>query len=384
MSQKKIDYHKTVVLIAPHGEPGKRVRLAKTIRIIKNQYHRDIAYWGWKRTPDETLGAHLGGIIKSSALLKGGGFQSALTRFYYLAWMLRVFLVVLWHAPQRVYCLGLETALPVWVASRLRRRICYVFDDADRLVLLWNLPKPIEKMITALEQKVSRDAVTHIVPTLARYDYRTSKLYEIANIPEQNQVEEAKNIAKPKQDSRLHVYINGWLNKSRGLDLIDRAATMLEQENCKDIVFNVAINTGRTTDDQLRFLEHSNVNNLGYLTHVNSLAQYLANDVVVTFYDPAIRINRFALPNKWGDAIVMGTPIILNEGIETAAPLITAGVAFTVPFDSPDALVVLLRDLQRDGNRLSAAKTAIANIKNDYKPFDESIVPVMNTFLGNH
>lgn len=126
------------------------------------------------------------------------------------------------------------------------------------------------------------------------------------------------------------------------------------------------------------------VNNLGYLTHVNSLAQYLANDVVVTFYDPAIRINRFALPNKWGDAIVMGTPIILNEGIKTAAPLITAGVAFTVPFDSPDSLVVLLRDLQRDGNRLSAAKTAIANIKNNYKPFDESIVPVMNTFLGNH
>ncbi len=383
MSQKKIYYDKTVVLVAPLGEPGKRVRLAKMIRVIKNHYHHDIAYWGWKRTPEESLGADLDGVIESSALLTGGGFRSGLTRFYYLLWMLRVFLAVLWHAPHRIYCLGLETALPVWIASRLRHRICYVFDDADRLVLLWNLPKPVEKIITALEQKVSRDAINHIVPTLTRYDYRTSKLYEIANIPEQNQVEEAKRIAEPKQDNRLHVYVNGWLNKSRGLEMIDRAATILEQRNCKEIVFNVAINTGRTTDDQLSFLKHSNVNNLGYLTHVDSLARYLANDVVVTFYDPTIRINCFALPNKWGDAIMMGTPIILNEGIETAAPLTTAGAAFTVPFDSPDAFVALLRDLHRDGNRLSVAQTAIANIKNNYKPFDAAIIPVMNAFFGN-
>ncbi|CAE6483299.1 conserved hypothetical protein [Nitrosomonas nitrosa] len=379
MSQKKIDYHKTVVLIAPHGEPGKRVRLAKTIRIIKNQYHRDIAYWGWKRTPDETLGAHLEGIVESNVLLKGGGFRSALTRFYYLAWMLRVFLAVLWHAPQRVYCLGLETALPVWVASRLRRRIRYVFDDADRLVLLWNLPNPIEKMITALERKVSRDAITHIVPTLARYDYRTSKLYEIANVPEKNQVEEAISIAKPKQDNRLHVYINGWLNKSRGLELIDRAAEILEEKGCGDIIFNVAI--GRMADTPSNFLKRCNVNHLGYLTHTASLAQYIANDVVITFYDPMIRINRYALPNKWGDAIVMGTPVILNEGIETAAPLMAAGMAFTVPFDDPDALVKLLLDLQHDHSQLVRARAAITNIKGDYKPFDEAIIPVMTNFL---
>lgn len=379
MSQNKVDYDKTVTLIAPLGEPGKRVRLAKTIRIIKNHYHRDIAYWGWKRTPDETLGTHLEGVVESRALLKGGGFRSALTRFYYLAWMLRVFLAVLWYAPQRVYCLGLETALPVWVASRLRRRICYVFDDADRLVLLWNLPMPIEKMITALEQKVSRDAATHIVPTLARYDYRTSKLYEIANMPEQSQVEEAMYAAKPKRDNRLHVYVNGWLDKSRGLVLIDKAAEILENQNCNDVVFNVAI--GRLTGQPLAFLERSNVNYLGNLSHTQSLSEYCANDVVLTFYDPAIQINRYALPNKWGDAISMNTPIILNEGIETAAPLITAGIAFTIPFNDPNALVTLLLNLHRDSNQLDKARDAIAIVKSEYKPFDEAIEPVMTNFM---
>ncbi len=381
MNQKKLDHDKTVVIIAPHGEPGKRVRLAKMIRILKKRYHHDISYWGWRRTPDDTLGINLDGIIESRTLLSGGGFSSALTRFYYLVWMLRVFFMLLWHAPQRIYCLGLETALPAWAASRLRRRIKYIFDDADRLVLLWNLPKPVEKMIIVLEQQVSQNAIIHIVPTLERYNYRTSKLYEIANMPEQGQVDEAKHSAVPKQDNRLHVYVNGWLNKSRGLDLINHAAKILERDNCNDIVFNVAINTGRKTNDQLDFLERRNVNHLGYLSHTQSLAQYLANNVVVTFYDPAIRINRYALPNKWGDAIAMDTPIILNEGIETAASLITAGIALTVPFDDPDALVALLRNLHRDDTQLITSRGAITNVKDNYKPFDEAIIPVMTAFL---
>ncbi len=379
MSQNRVDYDKTVVLIAPLGEPGKRVRLAKIIRIIKRHHHYDIAYWGWQRISDETLGAGLDGIVESRALLTGGGFRSVLTRFYYLAWMLRVFSAVLWYAPRHVYCLGLETALPTWLASRLRRRVRYVFDDADRLVLLWNLPKPIKKIITVFEQRVSQAATTHIVPTLARYDYRTTRLYEIVNMPEQDQVEEAKRFVKSKRDNRLHIYVNGWLDKSRGLELIDCTAEILEKESCGDIVFNVAI--GRITGKPLSFLERSNVNYLGNLPYIQSLAEYSANDVVVTFYDPAIQINRYALPNKWGDAIVMNTPIILNEGIETALPLISAGIAFTVPFDDPPAFAALLCDLHRDDSQLFTARAAIAGIKNNYKPFDEAIVPVMTTLF---
>lgn len=381
MNKKKFDYDNMVVLIAPHGEPGKRVRLAKMISVIKKRYNYDIAYWGWRRTLNDKVGADLDDIDESRTLLAGGGFRSILARFYYLAWMFQVFFAVLWYAPERVYCLGLETALPVWIASRLRQRISYIFDDADRLVLLWNLPKPVEKFIATLERRVSRDAVTHIVPTLERYDYRTTKLYEIANFPEESQVEEACHSAIAKQDDRLHVYVNGWLNKSRGLEVIDHAAEILERENCNDIVFNVAINAGRATGVLSNFLKRCNVNHLGYLSHTESLAQYPANDVVVTFYDPAIRINRYALPNKWGDAIAMDTPIILNEGIETALPLITANIALTVPFDNPSAFVALLRELHCDNSRLVVSRKAIAEIKDNYKSFDEAIIPVLAALL---
>src|SRR5690606_18645492 len=64
----------TVVIIAPLGEPGKRVRLAKTIRLISDDHGCDVAFWGWRRTPKESLGAGMEGISESRALITGGGF----------------------------------------------------------------------------------------------------------------------------------------------------------------------------------------------------------------------------------------------------------------------------------------------------------------------
>ncbi|MBK8507137.1 MAG: hypothetical protein IPL51_00315 [Candidatus Competibacteraceae bacterium] len=379
MNRINSNNNKKVIIIAPLGEVERRVRLVKIIRIIKDYYHYNIVYWGWQRVPSEMLGANINGVVEVRALLTGGGFRNPLARFYYFSWMFRVFFALLWYAPHNVYCLGLETALPAWAASRLRSKIKYVFDDADRLVMLWPLPKLLKKLIVTLEKRVSRDSLAHIVPTLERYDYQTAKLHEIFNMPEQDQVKAAKRLAEPKQDSRLHVYANGWLDKSRGLVLIDDAAKLLEQENNHDIVFNVAV--GRITGTTINFSGRGNINHLGTLTHVQSLAQYAANDVVVTFYDPTIQINRYALPNKWGDAIAMGTPIVLNEGIKTGKLLVAKGAGFIVPFDDPAALVTLLKDLHRNKHRLTNARTAITNIASNYKSFDEAIKPIMKVFL---
>jgi len=380
MSEGRRGSRESVVLIAPSGEPGKRVRLAKVIRIMKDNYGHEVAYWGWRRLPDETLGAGMHGVAESRALLAGAGHRNALARLYYLAWMIRVFVALVVRAPRRVYCLGLETALPAWAASRLRSRISYVFDDADRLVMLWSLPALVEKLIGFLERRVSAVSVAHIVPTLERYDYRTNKLHEIGNTPEREQVEEARRLAGARRDDRLQVYVNGWLNNSRGLALIDGAAERLDREGEQKVVFNVAV--GRVTGPEKGFLSRGNVNHLGSLTHTQSLAEYLANDVVLTFYDPAVRVNRYALPNKWGDAVAMGTPIILNEGIRTARVLVASGAAFVVPFDDPVALATLLRTLHSDPDRLASARAAIAGMADAYVPFDEAIRPVMASFFS--
>jgi len=353
--------------------------LAKTINILHDEYHRLIEFWGWKRKETDGQGEQPKGIFAIKFLISGGGFDNKFARLLYIPFMFQVFFYTLFYSPKRVYCLGLETALPVWLASKFRRHITYLFDDADRLVLIWSMPKLLESFIVYFERKVSRDSVGHIIPSLQRYNYSTDKQIELKNSPTNTQVTTAKQLSKSKENLEFGVYINGWLGPSRGLELLDQAATILEEENNNSIIFNLA--AGNLTGDTSEFTRRINVNYLGSLSQIDALSQYSQNDVVVTFYDPSIPINTFAISNKWGDAIAMNCPIILNHGISTAKQLLDIGAAVATPFDDPKAFCELLISLQNDKQKLTKMKKALKKISPNYKPFDEAMKPILEKFI---
>ncbi len=373
----------TIHIITPSGTPAKRVRLAKTLDLLAAT-GRPLEYYGWQRVDGEPLAEGMDGIVVNKALMSGGGYRNKKARLYYLWWMVVVFTFVLTRAPRRVYALGLETALPIWLASRIRHRTQYVFDDADRFLLIFALPKPVEKFLGFLERKVSRDSLAHIIPSTARYDYETAKMTEVFNMPSETQIGEAEAIAKTAPASsasaKLRIYVNGWLDPTRGLTLIDDAVAELTKRGRTDITFKVAV--GNLTAEPPAFFSRENVNYLGSLTHLQSMAEYKTSDAVLTFYDPAIRINRFAIPNKWGDAIAMGTPVIVNEGVQTAAPLLEVGAAFTVPFDEPMALADLLCHLADNPAAVKTARKAASSLRSRYVYFDEAMAPVISTLTS--
>jgi len=368
----------TITIITPSGMPAKRVRLAKTLNLLAETGH-PLEYYGWERTEGEPLAEGMDGVVVNKALMSGGGYRNKKARLYYLWWTVRVFFFVLFRAPERIYALGLETALPIWCASRLRRKVKYVFDDADRFLLIFSLPTPVTKFLAYFERKVSRDALAHIIPSTARYDYSSAKMVEVFNMPSEPQIAQAEALAKTAKATaakiNLSVYVNGWLEPTRGLTFIDGAVSELAARGRNDIAFKVAV--GNLTAEPPAFFSHPFVNYLGSLTHLQSMAEYKSADVVLTFYDPKIRINRFAIPNKWGDAIAMGTPVILNDGIETAAPLTEIGAAFSVPFDVPDALADLLCELADNPDKIETARTAIKSLRARYIYFDEAMAPIV-------
>ena len=370
----------TVFMIAPLGDPSRRVRLAKVISLLRDGHDRDIVYAGWAREKSEPLGRNIEGVVASHRLLSGGGYRSRFTRPLYLLWIMKVFFFLLWRAPREVYALGLETALPAWMASRIRPRIRYIFDDADRLLTFWTVPGWAYKLILFFEKRTSKASVYHIVPTFGRYEYENARMIEISNLPNEDQIDAAQSIEAFPRNDKLNVYVNGWLDPTRGLNLLDGAAARLIERGRDDIVFNVAI--GRLTEERPAFFSRPNVNHLGSLTHVESLAEYRRNQLVVTFYDPAIRVNRFAVPNKWGDAIVMGTPIIANSEVETARSLLDAGAAFAIPFHDGEALAELLVALKDNPGTLDAARQAIIRVRPLYETFDKAMAPVLGKLLA--
>lgn len=55
-------------------------------------------------------------------------------------------------------------------------------------------------------------------------------------------------------------------------------------------------------------------------------------DVVSLMYDPAVEINRYAAPNKYFEALMLGKPVICAQGMHLAEEVVRAGCGISVPY----------------------------------------------------
>ncbi len=378
--KKSLQCSADIVFIAPLGAPERRVRLTKVIETLGDRHDVTLAYWGWRRSPDETLGDGFSNVTEHRVLLSGGGFRNFRARLMYILWAWRVFWAVLRRRPKKIYCLGLETALPVWLAKQFRSRIRYVFDDADRLVMVWKLPKVGDAVLRWCEKRTSRASISHVIPCRELYDFDTPNMRLVRNMPNLRQIQVASRESVTRRSGKLIVYVNGTLNETRNLSAIAESANLLRQSGDTDIIFTLA--TGKRIDGWDGHELADNVVNLGWLPQVRALAQYRVSDVVLTFCDTsAVPSYRFAWPNKWGDAISMATPIIVNPDMVTARSLLDEGVAIACPFGDGAALAALLIELRDDPERLNQARAAFQNVRSQFVPYDEAIEPVLSSLL---
>lgn len=365
---------KTLTFIAATGAPHRRPRLEKAIRIA-NANAMPLAYWGWRREPDEPMGADLfDGEQRALANCPAGGIRTAIG---YLWLGFRVLVSALAERKPRVYwALGFETAVWLRVAA-LFRKVEYVFDDADRFVLSAPLPTWLWPAVAWLERSVSRHALAHIVPLKERYDYDFGTFYVVENLPDDGLVQRSREISIEPPQARLLVYVSGWVGPNRGSAMIERVARRLEGE---DVTFVLATKTFDSVARSLPLLP--NVHMLGYVPQDESLAWCRACDVSLTFYDPALPINRLAAPNKWGDALVCERPFIVNAEVATAAPYLEAGAAFAVPWDDDEALAQLLLSLRDDVVCRERACRAMASLRVKASQYEDRIVELLQRVQG--
>jgi len=338
---------KQVKIVAPISTVKGRTRIYKLAMFLRRE---DIEYsfWGWERISGEANDELEDGAQKG-IILKGGGYATRLTKIYYLFWVFKVFTRAFIERDVKVYhCLGFESAFPLFLLKKIRN-IEYVYDDADRFSMLLGRGRMI---VAALEQKVSRASKFHIVPNVSRYlDFSdTSSFVEIKNFPDSFEVEKALSYDVPEMlrkegvkefESNIVVYVNGWLAETRGLAVIDRISEKLSRNN-SSVIFLLAGKKSPGLVDKMRL--RSNVFYLGELENHVSLALYKISNYVFTYYDPKQVINRYAESNKWGDALIMGTPIIVNKEVVTAKSLIDSGCAITFRYKDEGALLEFLGD----------------------------------------
>lgn len=363
-----------IYFMAPLPALRKRTRLAKMVSVLCAEGYR-VRFCGWERVPGEAEEfAWNADGVQETTLMRGGGYASGKARALYPLWMAKVFGKALRLGRGKLlFCLGWETAFPALLATRLTgSRV--VFDDADRFSMIVRLPGLAGRALRRLEHWASRRADLHVIPGFSRYEWRHDKMVVLRNSPLEEDFLAAKKATPPRPDAEIVLYANGWIGETRGAPVFVRLLDMAAQQGI-DLKMVIA---GRVDGEAAqRLISHPRTMYLGEIAQRDALAWYGACDAVLTFYDPAVPINRKAESNKWGDAVFFGCPIVVNSEVETAAPLIEAGAAISAPYSDVEALLEKLSELGPDGAIRNKTREAIGRLKPDFPAFDLQLKDIL-------
>ncbi|MEZ5960562.1 MAG: glycosyltransferase [Hyphomonadaceae bacterium] len=302
--------------------------------------------------------------IEIRTISAGGGRASSSSRLNYLGFLAKIAICIFKDRRPNTYywCWGMPLCFVCWIATLgASKRI--IFDDPDRLSLV--APPYFRAPLRAAEQYLYKRVRRVIVPGPSRYDRMLPNYSVLRNIPCSADIARALKL-KLSRPPGFVVYVNGWLTKSRGAEMI---ASAIEQLSHAGISFVIA---AREEEVELfPAFRSPNCVVLGRISPDQSLAWYRHADVVTAFYDPEIPINRLAEPNKVGDAIAMGTPLIMNHGVAIAEELAKSNCARLCTFSDPASFRNILIELTAPA-ALDPLREGIARIRGNAGSFEQA------------
>lgn len=147
-------------------------------------------------------------------------------------------------------------------------------------------------------------------------------------------------------DKDLKVFVCGWLDNSRGVELIESLLNKTD-DNIKFIL------AGQGNMDPINNLLRSDrVKFLGLLSREKTMDLMSKVDLNFAFYNPSITINRYALPQKVSDSLSIGCPIIINSEVKMSKSLIKSGSAFSAKYWDSNSISKILMSLKKNKNLL--------------------------------
>jgi hypothetical protein len=128
-------------------------------------------------------------------------------------------------------------------------------------------------------------------------------------------------------NEHLIVLICGWLDKTRGLELLK---LLSDKTNEKVQFLLVGRGDMAIIDDLTCYSER--IRFIGHMSREKTIELMSTVDINFAFYNPSIIINRYALPQKVSDSLSVGCPIIINSEVQMADLLFTSGSAFSAEY----------------------------------------------------
>jgi hypothetical protein len=196
-----------------------------------------------------------------------------------------------------------------------------------------------------------------IFPDKSRYvllgSPRIRRLYYVPNILSDAYAPPYKG----SNSDRLLVMFCGWLVASRGIELLSD----ILDHTTENVEFLLV---GSGDEATLNFLAtKKRINYMGHVVREANLDLMAKVDINFAFYSPRILINRFALPQKIYESLMIGCPLFVNSEVEMSVALLKSGSCFTAEYFDVPTICRKLNELAMDKKPLKEMSMAMDNYR---------------------
>jgi len=139
----------------------------------------------------------------------------------------------------------------------------------------------------------------------------------------------------------------GYLSPSRGAQLLVDLCN-----ECRNQVELHVAGMLRFQGLKDRFRRNPHLHFFGHLPRLDALALMRDVDVISLLYDPSLLVNRMAAPNKFYEAMCVGTPVFVDRKMSLSRVVEENGLGWVVDYGNMEQLKDVIQDLH-DTDRLA-------------------------------
>lgn len=336
-------------------------------RSRNHNWNQDVLALGDERVPVYRIG------IRSSF---GGGFRNLIPMLKF-SLELKKWLKKNRHLYDCVHACDLDTGYVTRLVAR-KMGFSYIYDIFDYYSAAHSFPNIIRKWVISMERKVIDDAYCTIICSEKRKEQivgaSPNKIVVIHNSPSKSLYKNGDSSFPDgcfSSGDRCKIGYVGILSKSR---LIEELVSIVCRRN--DLELHIG-GFGQLESFVLEKAKtNANIFYYGKLPYQSTLVLENEMDLLTAIYDPSVENHKYAAPNKFYEAIMLGKPIIMvhNTGFDAEIESNKLGVLINYTEDGLEEGIDRLISMRSSWNEIKLRGQSLFNELYSWDIMEERLV----------
>ena len=279
--------------------------------------------------------------VEKRILRQEGGYESARVLLVFWRYLLFAWRQVRQFRPDYIQAVN-EDGVIVALLCKLGLKTRVVADIFDSMAFRYADKNFLLRSAVRFFSKLAWRSAYRIIVTdderASKFESYRDKLIVLPNYPSAPGFSPLEIKQRINRSDQLQVYFGGTLNSARGLHLLEALV--------KSPLKVKVICAGWVYDEVAqRFVDLEDVEFRGVLSAEESLRVAAESDAIFAFYEPSNLNNIMASPNKVYDALIVGTPLLMNSEAQISKWVVERQLGFSSPYADVDGILSMAESL---------------------------------------